>query len=63
VYQNHQSDENSGPEKTSPPAHLLREYLGFLYCLTPEVETYGFFGKLAVLDGVLLGQTLEGVFS
>jgi hypothetical protein len=29
-----------------------------------EVETYDFFGKSVVLgDGVLLGQTHEGVFS
>jgi hypothetical protein len=28
-----------------------------------EVETYGFFGKSVVLDGVFLGQTREGVFS
>ena len=28
-----------------------------------EVETLGFFGKSVVSDGVLLGQTREGVFS
>ena len=30
---------------------------------TVEVETYGFFGKTVVLDGVLLGQAHEGVFA
>ena len=28
-----------------------------------KVETYGFFGKSVVLDGVLLGQTHEECFS
>jgi hypothetical protein len=28
-----------------------------------EVESSCFFGKSVVLDGVLLGQTCEGVFS
>jgi hypothetical protein len=28
-----------------------------------EVETYGFFGKSVVMDGFLLGQSHEGVFS
>ena len=27
-----------------------------------KVETYGFFGKLVVLDGIFLGQTCDKVF-
>ena len=31
--------------------------------LQSEVEISGFFGKSVVSDGVLLGQTCEGMFS
>jgi hypothetical protein len=43
-------------------SHLFMATSAF-YILVIEMESQGFFGESVVLDGVLLGQTHEGVFS
>jgi len=43
------------------PSSYVSLQLRLAVCTT-EVETYVFFGKSVLLDGVLLGQTCEGTF-
>jgi hypothetical protein len=64
--QRRRGGHNCGPFSAFPSSQimmwrLILIYIAFVLSLG-EVEALDFFGKSVVSDGVLLGQTREGVF-